>query len=254
MYNYFMINKTNDLRKVSSEKLFKIKNEAMRLRDNGISNKEVAQKFNIDPSVLSRWYSKYIKNDKQPVKVQKKGRKQGTKKSLTLHQEKIIRKKLQEYTGLLDKKIVIKIIKKKYSIIIPNSTIGYYLRGWGIDFKLIKKFENEFINELGIDKFQSTKKEIIKRDGIIIWINIMDYEFETGINLYSISTYTAKNKLIFKFYSKQVQPIELIEFINQIAISFKKHLYTIFSAKTINFIDNSYRFKNSEKITFIHDS
>lgn len=249
-----MKNKINDLRKVSSEKLFKIKNEAVILRDKGISNKEVAQKFNIDPSVLSRWYCKYIKNHKQPIKVQKKGRKQGTQKSLTSHQEKIIRKKLQKYSGLLDKEIVIKIIEKEYSIIIPNSTISDYLRVWGINSKFIKEFENEFIKKIGIDDFQSAKQEIMKREGIIIWINIMDYELETGINLYSISTRTAKNKLIFKLYSKQVQPLELIEFINQVAKSFKKHLYTIFSVKNIDFIDNSYQFENSEKITFIYDS
>ena len=53
-----------DLRKIHLEKLKKIKAEAMKLRDAGISNKEVAEKLNLDSSVLSRWYRNYLKNFK----------------------------------------------------------------------------------------------------------------------------------------------------------------------------------------------
>ncbi|WP_151942549.1 hypothetical protein [Aliarcobacter butzleri] len=45
--------KTIDLRKIPSEELQKIKDKAMKLRDNGISNKEVAQKLNLDPSAYA---------------------------------------------------------------------------------------------------------------------------------------------------------------------------------------------------------
>lgn len=95
-----------DLRKIPSEKLQKIKDEAMKLRDKGISNKEVAQKLNLNPCVLSRWYGKYLKNFKQPQKILKKGRKEGTHKKFTINQEKIIIEMLQEHKGLLDKVFV----------------------------------------------------------------------------------------------------------------------------------------------------
>jgi transposase len=253
MYNTPM-KKTIDLRKIPSGKLQKIKDKAMKLRDNGISNKEVTQKLNLDPSVVSRWYSKYLKNFRQPQELLKKGRKEGTHTKLTINQEKIIIEMLQEHKGLLDKDLVQKIIKEQYKMKIPLTTVGDYLKKWGVNSSLIKKFENEFVEKVGIDDFQSTKQEIMRRDGIIIWITIMNYEIEKGINISSISTRAAKNKLIKKFYRNQIQPLDLIEFINQIATSFNKHLYVIFSTKSIEFVDSNYRFENKKKITFINDA
>ena len=95
--------KTIDLRKIPLEKLKKIKAEAMKLRDAGISNKEVAEKLNLDSSVLSRWYRNYLKNFKQPQEILKKGRKEGTHTKLTINQEKTLIEMIQKYTGLLDK-------------------------------------------------------------------------------------------------------------------------------------------------------
>lgn len=246
--------KPTDFRKISSVELQKIKDKAMKLRDKGISNKEVAEKLNINPSVLSRWYRTYLENFRQSQDVLKKGRKEGTHTKLTINQEEIIIEMLQKYIGLLDKELVQKIVEEQYKIKIPITTVGDYLKKWGVNSNFIKEFENEFVEKVGMDDFQSTKKEIMKREGIIIWVTIMNYELKKGINICSISTRAAKNKLIFKFYGKWIQPLDLIEFINQVATFFKKHVYAIFSTKNIEFIHNSYRFENSENITFIHDS
>lgn len=249
-----MENEKVDLRKISDEELQKIKTKALKLRDQGISNKEVAQKLNLDPTVLSRWYHKHVKNYRQPREVLKRGRKQGTQKKLTSYQEDMIIKKLQKYSALLDKELVQKIIEEQYKIKIPITTVGDYLKKWGVNSKFIMEFENEFVEKVGIDNYLSTKQGIMKKQRIIIWVTIMNYEIEPGINIYSISTRAAKNKLVFKFYREQIQPLDLIGFINQVAISFKKHLYVVFSTKNIQFRDNSYSFENSEKIIFIHDS
>jgi len=248
-----MENEKNDLRKISPEKLQKIKIKAIELRDQGISNKGVAQKFNLDPTVLSRWYSKHVKNYRQPQKTLKRGRKRGTHKKLTNYQENMIIKKLQELPDLLDKKFVQKIIEEKYKIKVPITTVGDYLKEWGVNSSFIKDFENEFVANVGIDDFQLTKQEIMKREGILIWVNVTNCKLETDISLYSISTRSAKNKLIFKFYNKQVHPLDLMNFIKQISASFTKHLYVIFSTKNIQFSNNNYRFENSEKITFIYN-
>lgn len=249
-----MENEKVDLRKISPEKLQSIKTRAMKLRDEGISNKEVAQKLNLDPTVLSRWYRKHVKNYRQPQENLKRGRKQGTHKKLTDYQEDMIIKRLQEYSSLLDKELVQKIIEEPYNMKVPITTVGDYLKKWGVNSSFIKKFENDFVENVGGDYFQSTKQTIMKRQGIIIWVNIMDYELESGIKIYSISTRAAKNKLVFKVYKKRVQPVDVVEFINQVATFLKKHLYAIFSTKNIEFIDSSCHFENSEKITFIHDS
>jgi len=248
-----MEKKKIDLRKISQQQLQKIKAKAMQLRDEGISNKEVAQELDLDPSVLSRWYSKYVKNFRQTSDVVKKGRKLGTQKKLTDYQESIIIKRLQKYSGLLDKAIVKKIIEEKYNMQIPDATIGDYLRKWGINSSFIKEFEDEFVDRVGVVDFQSFKQEIMKRKGIIIWIDILDHELVTGMKVQCISTRAAKNKLVFKVYQKRVQAVDLVQFVNQVATLFTKHLYVIFSTKNIELIEDRNYFKNSEKVIFIHD-
>lgn len=248
-----MENKKIDLRKTSPEKLKKIKTKALKLRDEGVPNKEVAQKFNLEPTVLSRWYSAYIKNYRQTQETLRKGRKKGTQKKLTSYQEDMVIKRLQEYSEILDKELVQKMIEEQYKIKVPITTIGDYLKKWGVNSGFIKEFENEFIEKVGVEQFLSTKQEIMKRQGIIFCVNIMNNEIETGINIYSISARTAKNKLIFKFYREQIQPLDLIGFINLVSTSFTKHLYVVFSTKNIQLRENSYIFDSSEKITFIHD-
>ena len=252
MYNNTM-KKTIDLRKIPSEKLQEIKDKAMKLRDNGISNKEVAQKLNLDPSVLSRWYRKHLKNFRQPQEILKKGRKKGTHTKLTINQEKIIIETLQEHKGLLDKGLIQQIVEEQYKMKIPLTTVGDYLKKWNINSNFIKEFENDFIKKVGIDDFQSTNQEIIKRGGIIIWVNMMNCELKKGINICSISTCATKNKLIFKLYKKVIQPEDLVSFVNEISVLFKKHLYVVFSTKDIKFIDTNNIFENNEKFTFIHD-
>ena len=224
----------------------------MKLRDKGISNKEVAEKLNINPSVLSRWYRKHLKNFRQPQDVLKKGRKEGTHTKLTINQEKIIIEMLQEYKGLLDKELVQKIVEDQHKMKIPLTTVGDYLKKWGINSNFIKEFENEFVEKIGTDNFQLTKQEIIKREGIIIWVTIMNYELKKGIDVCSISTRAAKNKLVFKLYKKVIQPEDLVSFVNKISVLFKKHLY-VFNSKNIKFTDTDNNFKYSEKFTFIHD-
>lgn len=242
-----------DLRKIPSEKLQKIKDEAMKLRDKGISNKEVAQKLNLNPCVLSRWYGKYLKNFKQPQKILKKGRKEGTHKKFTINQEKIIIEMLQEHKGLLDKVFVQKIVEEQYKMKIPLTTVGDYLKKWGVNSNLITEFETNFVKKIGRYDFLLTKKKMMKKSGLILWVIIMKYESKVGNNIYNISTRAFKNKLIFKFYRNQIKPLDLIEFTNQIATSFNKHLYVIFSTKNIKFTHKDNNFKNNEKLTFIHD-
>lgn len=246
-----MENKKTDLRKISSEELTKIKIKAIQLRDKGISNKKVAQKLNLDPAVISRWYRKYVKNHKQPQEVLKRGRKQGTHKKINDEQEVAIIKILQDTEGLLDKELCIK--KIKYNTIISDTTMRNYLKKWGVSSSFIMEFRNEFVAKTGISKFQFTEQEIMKRQGIIIWLAIMEYELEATTKIYSISTRSIKNKLVFKFYKKPVKAVDVVEFINQVATLFKKHLYVIFSTENIDLAKSNCCFRNSEKITFITD-
>ena len=249
-----MDNKRTDLRKVSPEELQKIKIRAMQLRDEGISNKEVAQVLSLDPSVLSRWYSEYVKNYRQPSCVTKKGRKKGTQKKLTDYQESVIIDMLVESTELLDKELIKKKVDEKYNMKIPISTVGDYLRKWGVSTNLINNFKDDFIKKVTKKRYDLVEQNIKKKNGIIIWIEVLEYEVEfnktESLNMKIITTLIAKNKLVFKLYRNQIQANDLIDFINQTAKLFTKNPYVIYNTKNCEFYKevNSFPYGNKVKI------
>lgn len=246
-----MDNRKTDLRKIPSEELKKVKIEAMELRDEGVSNTEVAEKFNLDPSVVSRWRSQYAKNFKQLRDPAKRGRKKGTQTSLTKHQEEMIIKTLCESPVLLEKQVVQNLIEEKYHIIVPTSTVGDYLRKWGVNSSLIKGFENDFINRAREEEFQFFRQMIKKQNGMIVWIQTMEYELKDGAKIQSVFTRIANNKLVFKIYEQRIQAVDFVDFTNRVAQLFTKQLYVIFDAKNIECIDKEKCFRDSEKIKFI---
>ncbi len=241
-----------DLRKIPFRELKKIKIEAMDLRDKGISNKEVAKQYHLDPSVVSRWYRQYIKNFRQLKDPIKRGRKKGTQTSLTEYQEEVIIKTLQESNAVIDKQVVKNVIEKKYNIILPTSTVGDYLKKWGVNSSFIKDFENDFIKRAGEGEFQSFYRVIKRQNGVVIWIKIMDFEQKDSVKFQSIITRVSNNKLIFKLYKTRIQAVDFIDFVNHIATLFTKQLYVIFDAENIECIDKEKCFDNNKKITFIY--
>lgn len=252
-----MKNEKVDLRTISTEKLKKIKIKAIKLRDDGTPNKEVAEKFNLDPSVLSRWYRDYVKNYRQSKEILKKGRKKGTHRKINNHQLPAVIKMLQEYDGLLDKELVKKMIEDKLGITIPLTTVGDYLKEWGISSNVIDDFKNDFGTKIDSKEFKLVKNKIRKQGKIFLWIAVLEREIEVNtidkLNVLSVSTLAAKNKLVFKLYEKRLQVVNLIEFVNQIASLFMMHIYVILRTKDIKLIEDNNCLTDSAEITFIYD-
>lgn len=247
-----MKNKRLDLRKIPSEELQKIKKEAMKLRDDGISNKEVAQKLNLDPSVLSRWYKKHIKNYRQPQEVLKKGRKQGTHKKINDNQEVKIINMLHDANFLLDKKYTIANIEKKYNITIPNTTIGDYLKKWGVSSTFIMDFKDSYRNNVGEDDFEKVMNHLSKLKLIVVWVNIkkqkVDLHKAKSTTIRSISSLVSKNKLVFRFYRNSIQEDDLIDFINEIAVQYTKKICVFYNTEHINFSSSLDKSKLDKKV------
>lgn len=249
-----MENTRLDLRKIPRDELKKIKDEAIKMRDKGISNKEAAQRLNLDSSVLSRWYRKHIKNYRQPQENLKRGRREGTQKKIPDYQEIEIIKVLQRNNTLLDKKSCINSIQDEIGITIANSTISDYLKKWRINSIFVNDFKENFIKMLTKDKFDILEQKIKKLNGTVIWIDFSEEEIEfntiDNLKLYSISTITLKNKLVFKLFRNQIRANDLIEFINQLSELFTKNLYVIYNTKNFKFVKevNSFQFIDQIKI------
>lgn len=249
-----MKNTRLDLRKIPSDELQKIKDEAIKMRDEGISNKEVSQRLNLDSSVLSRWYKRYVKNYRQQQESLKRGRKEGTQKKVSDNQEVAIIEILQKYEGLLDKKFCIDRIQDKKSIKIADSTMSDYLKKWGINSTFINDFKENFIDMLTKEKFDILEQNIKKLNGKLIWIEFFKKEIEfnktDNLKVFSISTIALKNKLVFKLYENEIQVDALIHFINQVADLFPKNLYIIYNTQNFQFTKevNEYIFDSHIKI------
>lgn len=247
-----MKNTRLDLRKIPSDELQKIKDESIKMRDEGISNKEVAQRFNIDTSVLSRWYRKHIKNYRQLQVILKKGRKQGTQKKISDNLEIKIINMLQATNFLLDKKSTIDNIEEKYNITIPITTINDYLKKWGVTLTFIGDFKNSYRDKVGEDDFEKVMNHLSKLKLIVVWVHIKKQKVElhkaksTTIN--SISTLVSKNKLVFRFYKDAIQEDDLIDFINEIAAQYTKKICVFYNTEHINFSSSLDKSKLDKKV------
>ena len=86
-----MKNEKIDARKIDTKAQQEKRNIAMKLREKGMKNLEVADIVGVHHCTISQWYSKY-KKDKKLIVVAKRGRVKGSNKRLSDEQEeKIIR-------------------------------------------------------------------------------------------------------------------------------------------------------------------
>src|SRR5574344_673305 len=127
-----------DARKLSTDAQKEKRILAMRLRDKGMKNSEVAQIVGVNPGTVSIWRSRYLKDGKRGIEIGQRGRKIGDKKRLTSDQEKKIITKLIDTTpqqlkfkfALWTREAVQTLIKYEIDIDMPISTVGYYLAKW----------------------------------------------------------------------------------------------------------------------------
>jgi hypothetical protein len=86
-----MKNEKIDARKLDTKAQQEKRNIAMKLRDKGLKNTDVAEIVGVHHCTISQWYSNY-KKDKKLIVVGKRGRAKGACKKLSDEQEsKIIR-------------------------------------------------------------------------------------------------------------------------------------------------------------------
>ena len=127
-----------DARKISTDAQKEKRILAMKLRDKGMKNSEVAQLIGVNPATVSVWRSKYLKDGKKALEIGQRGRRDGDKKRLTPDQEKRIIQKLidtnpqqlQFKFALWTREAVQTLITQEIGEKLPISTVGDYLKKW----------------------------------------------------------------------------------------------------------------------------
>ena len=251
----------NDARKVDSKTLQYLRNRAIVLRENGISNIETAKILGLSKITTSRWYSKYKKDGQQGLKVQKTGRPQRSGKRLSDEQEqRIIRQlidknpeQLQFKFALWTREAVKQLILRELEIEMPISTVGDYLAKWQFTSK--KPIKRAYERKDAATKewleitYPQIKKEAKKENADIWWAdetacvsmpsNLKGYA-PIGSKIKPILTHTAKKfkvnmisaitntgKSMFALYDDSIATDNFIDFLEKVIKSNDKKVFMI---------------------------
>jgi len=128
-----------DARRHSPETQYEIRKQVVRLRKQGISNKAVAAGVGISEGRASKIWRSYEKEGSKAIRLGKRGRRTGEKRTLTIEQETQIKRSLIDKTpdqlklpfALWTRDAVKLLIKERFSIKMPIRTVGEYLKRWG---------------------------------------------------------------------------------------------------------------------------
>ncbi|CAM3808595.1 IS630 family transposase [Arcobacter cloacae] len=169
-----------DARKLSPRELSEKRKIAMKLREKGISNKEVAQIVGISAQTISTYYTQYKKDGTKIFKVKNAGRPKNVGKTLSDQQESEIIKMLIDTNpqqlkfkfALWTREAVQTLIKYEFDIDMPISTVGYYLSKWQFTSKkpIKRAYERKDVNTQKWlnEEYPKIKKEA-KKDNADIW-------------------------------------------------------------------------------------
>lgn len=169
-----------DARKISTEAQQEKRNLAMKLRDRGMKNSEVAVLIGVNPTTVSIWRKRYLQDGKKGITVGKRGRRSGDQKKLLPEQEsKIIRmlidttpQQLKFKFALWTREAVQSLIKHVLDVDMPISTVGYYLAKWQFTSKkpIKRAYERKdvAIKQWLENEYPKIKQEA-KKDNADIW-------------------------------------------------------------------------------------
>ena len=141
----------NELRtnakKASPEQQYEIRKSIIRLLKSGKNQKETAQILDVSYRHVCAVKKAYAASGIAGIKPQKRGRRVGEKRTLKPEQEREIQKIIIDKTPeqlrfrecMWTRKNIRALIKEKYHIEMPLSSLGYYLERWGFSVQRPKK-------------------------------------------------------------------------------------------------------------------
>ena len=136
---YQFIMEKVDARKLNTEAQQQLRNQAIRLRKSGRRYKEIAEITGVHETTICKWYKSYLREGKTAITIKKRGRPNGSCRTLAAEQEKELKKAITDKTpeqlkfpfALWTRKAVQQLIKQLFSIDMPIRTVGEYLSRWG---------------------------------------------------------------------------------------------------------------------------
>jgi transposase len=263
--------RTNAVR-LSPEEQYQIRKSIVRLWKQGKNNPEIAETLDVSERHVRNIKRIYAQHGINGIKPQKRGRQIGEKRTLTPEQEREIQRIIVDKNPeqlrlpgcMWTRDNIRDLIKQKYKISMPLSTLGYYLERWGFSVQRPKKRAykqdgKEIENWLNVE-FPGISKRA-KAEGAEIF-----FGDETGIQntanyargyapigktpvvrveskkmkINMLSAISNRGKLRFVLYKDNMNADKLIDFIRRLVKDTKKKVFLI--------LDNL-RVHHSKKVT-----
>ena len=250
-----------DARKLSPRELSEKRKIAIKLREKGVSNKEVAQIVGISAQTISTYYTQYKKEGNDVFKVKNAGRPKKSGKRLSDEQEQRIIRMLIDTTpeqlkfkfALWTREAVKQLILRVVDVDMPISTVGDYLAKWQFTSK--KPIKRAYERKDSATKewlevtYPQIKKEAKIEDADIWWAdetacvsipsNLKGYA-PIGSKIKPILTHTAKKfkvnmisaitntgKSMFALYDDSIATDNFIDFLEKVIKSNDKKIFMI---------------------------
>jgi transposase len=128
-----------DARKLSPEAQEEKRRQAIRLYKKGQRYKAIAELIEVHADTVGKWVRAYLAKGLAGVESQRRGKKIGSARKLTLDQEEMIQNLIIDKTpdqlklayALWTRKAVMELVKEKTGVVLAIRTIGNYLASWG---------------------------------------------------------------------------------------------------------------------------
>jgi len=251
--------KKRDARTLKISAQQELRERGIKMRNQGMSYQDIGNILEVHYTTVSTWYAKYKRDGESGIKIQSRGRKEGTKKTLNPTQESQIIKRLIDTTPkqlkfkyvLWTREAVKKLIKHEFGIEMPISTVGKYLQRWEFTSQVPIKRAYER-NDANVQKWLAEDYPIIEKqskeeNAEIQWADetacvslpsiikgyapkgktpVMEHTAKRfKINM--ISSITNRGKLRFMVYEQNMDADLFVTFLERLITSSDKKIFLI---------------------------
>lgn len=251
-----------DLRTLTEEERTLIRKQVIRLHKKGMKNVEIAEVLNIVKNAVSRTVCSYNKEGVKSIKEERRGRRFGAQRRLSIEQEReiqqIIIDKCPEQMKLSfmlwTRGAIQQLIKERYGIMIPVRSISNYLERWGMTCQRPTKRaysqDNIKLKTFMEETYPAIATKAKKENASIYWGD------ETGINNqeYYVRGFSPKGKTPVVPSFPKMEKINMISAItNQGSCRFMCYEDNMTQQRFIEFMRRLVH-DNEKKVLFIVDN
>jgi transposase len=174
-----------DTRSLSGAAQAALRNRAVRVVLDGMTQAEAARVFGVHHNAVNRWVKRYRQGGWAGLAEQRRGRRPGEQAALTeLQQQELIalvRESTPDQLGLAGflwtRDAVAELITQRYGLWLARTTVGGYLRGWGFSPQRPQRRALEqnpaAVRRWLEETYPAIRAQARREGGVVLWLDEM---------------------------------------------------------------------------------